>query len=173
MQVPMTEVIAVRRFWWEGEPERQLLVSVGKPAQTPGMDGLFYCPIQTSGFGDDDRVEGIFGVDAFEAIEFAVQYVSSKMFAINAESGGRLRWEFGNKGLVPQEWKQKPTRIALNQQLSCENGHQFIFEAGLVQNRHTQEVSIQCPTCGTSVGGLGPDYPREWLPSQLRQCTAE
>jgi len=104
----MTEVIAVRRFWWEHEPNRPLLVSIGKPSQSSDNEGEFYCPIQTLGLGDDERVEAIFGVDAFQALELAMRYVGWRLSAIDRESGGRLRWEFGNHGRIPQEWEQNP-----------------------------------------------------------------
>lgn len=108
MQVTMTEVIATRRFWWEGEPDRHLLVNIGKPAQTPDSKGEFYCPIQTTGLGNDGFVQPIFGVDAFQAIELAIRYVGWRMFDISAKNGGRLRWEFGDDGRVAEEWGQKP-----------------------------------------------------------------
>src|ERR1035437_6769064 len=34
-------------------------------------------------------------------------------------------------------------RVDLSGRLSCENGHRFIVEAGLVQNRYTQEVFMR------------------------------
>ena len=64
-------------------------------------------------------------------------------------------------------------RLDLTQRMSCENGHQFVIEAGLVENRYTQEVFIHCPECGIPVGGLGSEYPREWLPSELKQWPPE
>lgn len=108
MQPQMTEVIAVRRFWWEHESGRQLLVSIGKPTQMSDTKGEFYCPIQTSGFGDDERVEAIFGVDAFQALELAMRYVGWRLSAIDRENGGRLRWEFGDDCRIPKEWESKP-----------------------------------------------------------------
>lgn len=102
----MTEVIAVRRFWWESEPDRELLVSIGKPAQTPDhMD--YYCPIQTSGFGDDESVRAIFGIDAFQALELAMRFIEYTMADIDDKSGGQLRWEFGDDKRIPREWAQK------------------------------------------------------------------
>ena len=103
----MTEVIAVRRFWWEHESSQQLLVSIGKPAQLPNTKGEFYCPIQTSGFGNDEQVEAIFGVDAFQALELAMRYVGYRLSDIDHKSGGRLRWEFGVNGRIPEGWEQK------------------------------------------------------------------
>ncbi len=51
MKVSMSEVIAVRRLSREGEPNREVLVSIGKPAEAPDSQGQFYCPIQTVGLG--------------------------------------------------------------------------------------------------------------------------
>ena len=108
MQPQMTEVIAVRRFWWEHESGPQLLVTIGKPTQSPNAEGEFYCPIKTSGFGNDERIETIFGVDAFQALELAIRYVGHRLSAVDHESGGRLRWEFGDDGRIPKEWEQNP-----------------------------------------------------------------
>jgi hypothetical protein len=102
----MTEVIAVRRFWWVDDPERQLLVSIGKPQETPGVTGEFYCPIQMNGFGDDEAVQAICGVDGFQAIELALRFIGYRLMDINAKSGGRLRWQFGDNGELPRDWAQ-------------------------------------------------------------------
>ena len=103
----MTEVIAVRRFWWVGEPNRPVLVSIGKPQVAAGGAGEFYCPFQVTGLGDDERVEAIFGVDGFQAVELALRYIGYRLTDINAKNGGRLRWEFGDGGQLPEEWAQK------------------------------------------------------------------
>lgn len=103
----MTEVIAVRRLWWEGEPRREVLVSIGKPSEAPGGKGEFYCPIQTSGLGKDEFVTTIFGVDGFQAIELALRFIGYMLADINAKSGGSLRWEFGGDGQIPKEWAQQ------------------------------------------------------------------
>ena len=103
----MTEVIAVRRFWWVDEPDRQLLVSIGKPQRSPGGNGEFYCPIRMTGFGDDQRVDAIFGIDGFQAIELALRYIGYRLSDINEKNGWRLRWEFGDDdGKLPKEWAQ-------------------------------------------------------------------
>lgn len=105
----MTEVIAVRRFWWVEKPGRELVVSIGKPEATPGGEGEFYCPIQTTGFGDDQSVQPIFGVDALQAIELAIRFIGWRLMDINEKNGGRLRWQFGDDGQLPKEWAQKTT----------------------------------------------------------------
>ena len=79
MQLPMTQVIAVRGFHWVDDPEHQLLVSIGKPEETPDGGGEFYCPIQTNGFGDDEFVQAIFGVDGFQAIELAMRFIGYRL----------------------------------------------------------------------------------------------
>ena len=52
----------------------------------PDTEGEFYCPIQTSWFGNDERVEAIFGVDAFQALELAMRYVGWRLSAITARA---------------------------------------------------------------------------------------
>jgi hypothetical protein len=103
----MTDVIAVRRFWWVDDPERQLLVRIGKPEETPGVEGEFYCPIQMHGFGDDEAVQAICGVDGFHAIELALRFIGYRLADIDAKNGRRLRWQFGDDGRIPEDWAQK------------------------------------------------------------------
>jgi len=104
MKVSMTEVIAVRRLSWEGEENRWVLVSIGKPAETPGGAGEFYCPIQMTGLGDTEFVTAIFGVDGFQALELALRFIGQRLADINAKNGGRLRWLDGH---LPKEWEQE------------------------------------------------------------------
>ncbi len=103
----MTDVIAVRRFWWVDEPQQQLLVSIGKPEEAPSGAGEFYCPVQTSGFGNDDFVQPIYGIDGFQAIELALRFIGHRVADINAKNRGRLRWQFGENGHIPEEWALK------------------------------------------------------------------
>jgi hypothetical protein len=100
----MTEVIAVRRFSWEGEPTREVQVSIGRPAETPGGKGEFYCPIRTTGLGTDEIVTAIFGIDAFQAIELALRFVHWRLADINVKNGSRLRWLDEQ---LPKEWAQE------------------------------------------------------------------
>jgi hypothetical protein len=60
-----------------------------------------------TGFGDDQFVQAIFGLDAFQAIELALRFIGYRLTDINEKSAGRLRWEFGDEGQLPQEWAQK------------------------------------------------------------------
>jgi hypothetical protein len=102
-KIPMTEVLAVRCLYWEGEPHREVLVSIGKPAEVPSPETWFHCPIQTSGLGKYDFRTTICGVDAFQAIELALRFVESRLADIDAKSGGRLRWL---DGTLPKDWAE-------------------------------------------------------------------
>jgi len=105
-KIPMTEVLAVRRLYWEGEPHLEVLVSIGKPAQIPCPETWFYCPIQTSGLGKYDFQTTVCGVDAFQAIELALRFVLSQLADIDAKSGGsggRLRWL---DATLPKDWAE-------------------------------------------------------------------
>ena len=108
MRVNIGDVIAVRRFYWEGDAERQVVVSMGRPQQA-SAEGEFYCPFQITGIDDDERVEAIFGVDAFQAIELALRFIGSKLTFLNSQSASRLRWEFGEKGDLgfPSGWTKQ------------------------------------------------------------------
>jgi hypothetical protein len=100
----MTEVIAVRRLSWEGEPTREVLVSIGRPIETAGVQGEFYCPIRTTGLGNDEIVTAIFGIDACQAIELALRFIGWRLADINVKNGCRLRWLDEQ---LPKDWAQK------------------------------------------------------------------
>jgi hypothetical protein len=100
----MTEVIAVRRLSWEDEPTREVLVSIGRPVETPGVQGEFYCPIRTTGLGNDEIVTEVFGIDALQAMELALRYIRSRLININAKNGNRLRWLDEQ---LPKEWARQ------------------------------------------------------------------
>ena len=60
-----------------------------------------------TGFGDDQFVQPIFGVDGFQAIDLALRFIGYRLTDINAKNGGRLRWQFGDNGELPKGWEQK------------------------------------------------------------------
>ena len=90
------EVIAARRLFLVDEPQRDILVRMGKPQQTPGVDE-FSCPFQITGIGDE-RVDSIFGIDAFQAMQLTLQFIGGRLILLNRETGGRLRWECDEEG---------------------------------------------------------------------------
>ena len=165
----MTEVIAFRTFWWANAPDHKLVVRIGKPSPDPEGYDNYFCPIETSGFGDAHIDAMICGVDAYQALELAMRYLEGRLWDINEKSGGLLRWDCGQNQRIPEDWKAKPTRYALDLQISCARGHGFELQSGLSRDRRTNEILIHCPICKVSVGGLGHDYPDEWLPPTLRR----
>jgi len=90
------EVIAARRLFLADEPNREIVVRIGKPEKTPEADDYF-CPFQISGIGDE-RIDAIFGIDAFQAMQLTLQYIGARLMMLNRENGGRLRWECGEEG---------------------------------------------------------------------------
>lgn len=104
MKVAMTEVIAVRRLLWKGVPDHEVLVRIGKPAETPGVASEFYCPIQTTGLGSNELDTAVFGIDALQAIELAIRFVRYRLVDINASNDGCLRWL---DEPLPADWAQE------------------------------------------------------------------
>ena len=90
------EVIAVRRLFLVGEPDREILVKMGSPQKTPGEQD-FYCPFQITGVGDD-RPQAIVGIDAFQAMQLAMQFIGGTLMQLNRKNDGRLRWECDEQG---------------------------------------------------------------------------
>src|SRR5690242_2389921 len=90
------EVIATRRLFMENEPNRDIVVKLGKPQKTPGEDE-YCCPFQVTGIGDE-RIDCIFGIDAFQAMQLTLQFIGGKLMMLNRDNGGRLRWEGDEKG---------------------------------------------------------------------------
>jgi len=99
------EVMATRRLQVSGEPEREVLVKLGRPQ--PSRDapdsGEYFCPFQITGAGDE-RVRYAAGVDAFQAIELTLRLIGAELHRLNGQVEGRLRWECdesGNLGFPP------------------------------------------------------------------------
>lgn len=90
------EAMATRRLFLADEPNREILVHMGKPEQTPGRDD-YSCALHVTGIGNE-RVYRIFGVDAFQAIALGFGFMGERLELLNQEAGGRLRWECDDKG---------------------------------------------------------------------------
>jgi hypothetical protein len=90
------EVIALRRLFLVDEPDREILVKMGKPQKTPGEQD-FYCPYQTTGLGDEKPGASV-GIDSFQAMQLALRCIGGKLMLLNRNSDGRLRWECDEQG---------------------------------------------------------------------------
>ena len=93
---PVGEVIAVRRLFLAGEPEREILVKLSIPQRNiHGND--FSCAVQITGIGDLG-IETIAGVDAFQALQLAMQFIGRVLSSFNREQDNRLSWPYGDTG---------------------------------------------------------------------------
>src|SRR5262249_47478676 len=89
------EVIATRQLNIMAEPDREVLVKIGRPEPSEHHD--YCCRIQVTGIGDE-RIDGIYGVDAVQALELAMRFLGSELQRLNTQHQGRLRWGDAPKG---------------------------------------------------------------------------
>lgn len=99
MQVELGEVVAtrvLRLLGGETSPAKEVVVKIGKPKPFPdGRD--YFCPYQITGLGDE-KVQYSGGIDAIQALHFAIVAAGSDLFALNELCGGRLRWDGDEHG---------------------------------------------------------------------------
>lgn len=57
----------------------------------------YYCPYQIAGVGSG-KVKYAAGIDAFQAIQLAMQRIGTDLSVLNRECGGKLRWEGDEDG---------------------------------------------------------------------------
>jgi hypothetical protein len=94
------DVIAERRLYLEGQPNKPIRVVLGRPQKAPGASegDLVLCPYQIIGIGDE-KVRSAAAIDAVEALQFAMGMIGSELyFKLNRQHGGKLRWEAGKDG---------------------------------------------------------------------------
>jgi len=92
------EVIATRELelMSAGEAPQMVQVTMGKPHQLPEHTD-YYCPYEVKGSGFR-KVRYACGIDAFQALQLALQAISVELEVLNKELNGRLRWECGREG---------------------------------------------------------------------------
>jgi hypothetical protein len=86
------EVIAERRLTFEAEAgwSRDVDVRIGRPIPDPSEPNhAWVCPYQVFGLGRD-RVMGIFGADAMQALLLAIHTLPAELAAFMREPGGRF-----------------------------------------------------------------------------------
>jgi hypothetical protein len=98
--------IAVRRYTVEGEPDREVVLALGKPRPYRGSASEWVCPVRIEGLPKPKR-RLIHGIDALQALQLAVEYARRTL----DRSGLRLLWlpggEPGDAGIplpVPTAW---------------------------------------------------------------------
>jgi hypothetical protein len=85
--------IAVRRYGVIGEPEREVVLTIGKPRPDPDPAGDWMCSVLIEGLPEACR-RRIHGVDALQALQLATEYARRTIDA----SGLVLTWL---KGMEP------------------------------------------------------------------------
>ncbi|MGH9383732.1 MAG: DUF6968 family protein [Vicinamibacterales bacterium] len=86
------EVIAERRLTFQANAgwARETHVRIGRPAPDPSdRDRTWVCPYQVAGLGHD-RVMGIFGADAMQALLLAVHTIPVELDALSRDLAGRF-----------------------------------------------------------------------------------
>jgi hypothetical protein len=74
---------------------KQVIVRLGKP-QTSPLGSEYYCEVQIVGLGNE-RASRIFGIDAFQALELSLKYISFRLHHTREESSLTLYcWEEGD-----------------------------------------------------------------------------
>ncbi|MDC0681281.1 DUF6968 family protein [Sorangium atrum] len=86
------EPIAVRRYGVDGQPDRQIVLVIGKPIAPGAQDGDWCCPVLISGLGAE-----VFkwqeGVDALQALQLAQGFARQTLEA----SGLPITWAAGGE----------------------------------------------------------------------------
>lgn len=97
--------IAVRRYGIDGEPGREVVLTIGKPRKDPRLTKTWRCAVQIDGIPNQKHRRG-YGVDAVQALQDAMVCARRELDA----SGLRLTWLDGEPGAldlplsVPTGW---------------------------------------------------------------------
>lgn len=97
--------IAVRQFRVVGEPDREVVLTIGKPRPDPDPTGDWMCSVLIEGIPGSKR-QRIHGIDALQALQLAIEHARRALDA----SGLALTWmnhEPGDVGIpriVPSGW---------------------------------------------------------------------
>jgi hypothetical protein len=88
--IDLGEVIAERTFVFAAKAgwSRDVFVKLGRPAPEPQSGGrAWVCPYQISGI-ERDRVMGIFGVDAMQALLLAIHTIPIDLAVFGRQNAG-------------------------------------------------------------------------------------
>lgn len=88
----MEELIAERRLWVEGEPDKAVILRIGKPRPDPKGDWV--CPVHVQGLLNDTQQQSGYGVDAVQALMNALEAARYML----DRSGLALTWSGGEPG---------------------------------------------------------------------------
>ncbi len=93
------DVIAKRELFVRGDPNRRVVVTMGKPQLWEGGPDCL-CPILIVGLGDE-KVRSAAGVDAFQSIELGLKLIAIHLKRIQRDYEIDLcRWEGDDDSFV-------------------------------------------------------------------------
>ena len=104
----ISDIIAERALTLldESGNARKVLVRLGRPQQSPDGDE-YSCLVQLVGLGDG-QPDRIYGVDAFQALQLTLKYISFRLHHYRKESNLTLYcWEQGDDMGFPDEYPQQ------------------------------------------------------------------
>ncbi|MGA8151750.1 MAG: hypothetical protein WB952_12430 [Terriglobales bacterium] len=84
------EVIATRKLLLVGPVNKEVSVKMGKPRLSNHND--YCCPVQIVGIGSE-RIHGIFGADAFQSIQLAIEFIGKTLRDWTEQNGSKIQWE--------------------------------------------------------------------------------
>jgi hypothetical protein len=89
----MDEIIAERQLSLitENGEVRNIVVRIGKPEPDPNQ-GNFSCEYRISGI-EKDRAERVYGLDAFQALQLTLWFISTTLNHYQQEANGRIYWQ--------------------------------------------------------------------------------
>jgi hypothetical protein len=92
------EIIAERKFVMRSDSgaAREILVLMGKPQPFPDSPD-YYCPCQIKGVGSE-KIKYVGGIDAFQALNCALQALGAELQFLNQESNGKITWDADKSG---------------------------------------------------------------------------
>ncbi len=96
----ISEAIAERYLYLEGQPDMKIRVRIGKPQRvtSPQRNDFVFCPYQIIGIGDE-KVRSAGGVDEVQALQLAMVMIGSELyFLLNRKYDGKIRWDAGKDG---------------------------------------------------------------------------
>ena len=80
----------------EGQEPAKIHVLLGRPHKFPDHDD-YYCPYQIKWLGRE-KVMAIGGVDAFQAMQLALDTIGVELEVIAKDTGGKIVWDAGSEG---------------------------------------------------------------------------
>jgi hypothetical protein len=89
----------------ENSKKRHVYVRLGKPEESHDQTD-YSCPIQIVGL-EDDNVKQIFGVDAFQALQLALRYISFRLHHCRKDNLALYCWEEGDDMGFPDGFESR------------------------------------------------------------------